>query len=261
MGKGRKIFDSNAQLITMLTLVIQFLHCLLSLSCYLDWVRHQEDVLGRRIVKLYLALVIIAIISFLLFSSAFYMWAWRYASCEETAQKRRIWGIAINLLFADFPLFCTEVDIMWNVGFATPLQVMSFFFTIFSFGYSAIRVWFFAMVRFIKRSQPPERLGAQPGELPTTRNIGGLISQPHEIHDPSLMHMSTIDQGRFDHTMSDEYDDGYSNASRAGGIIPRGPSNRYEAAPTPAGEIIPPSAMNFVRENYEMSARQMSEAP
>eukprot|EP01059_Diplonema_ambulator_P000316 TRINITY_DN10260_c0_g1_i1.p1 TRINITY_DN10260_c0_g1~~TRINITY_DN10260_c0_g1_i1.p1 ORF type:complete len:278 (+),score=35.44 TRINITY_DN10260_c0_g1_i1:71-904(+) len=171
MGKGTKLFDSNAQVITLLTLVVQFLHCLLCLSNYLDWVRHQEAVIGLRIVRLYLALTIIAIISYLLISSVFYMWAWRYASSEDAAKRRRIWGIAINLLFSDFPLFCTEVDIVWKVGFVTGLQALSFIFTCISFIYSAFRVWVFAMVRVIKRSQPPRALG-------TAYPTGGALPPP-----------------------------------------------------------------------------------
>ena len=171
MGKGKKVLDSYAQFWTLITLVIHFLHCLLCLSNYLDWVRHQEEQLGLRIVRLYLALTIIAIISFLLFSSVFYMWAWRYASSEDAAKRRRIWGIAINLVFADFPLFCTEVDIVWNVGFATGLQGLSFIFTCLSFAYSAIRVWLFVMVRVIKRASPHAHVGG------VQATNGGVIPQ------------------------------------------------------------------------------------
>eukprot|EP01064_Diplonema_japonicum_P000245 TRINITY_DN10184_c1_g1_i1.p1 TRINITY_DN10184_c1_g1~~TRINITY_DN10184_c1_g1_i1.p1 ORF type:complete len:282 (+),score=27.75 TRINITY_DN10184_c1_g1_i1:83-928(+) len=189
MGKGKKLFDSNSQVITLLTLVVQFLHCLLCLSNYLDWVRHQEDKIGLRIVRLYLALTIIAIISFLLISSVFYMWAWRYASSEEAAKRRRIWGIAINLLFADFPLFCTEVDIVWNAGFSTGLQALSFTFTCISFVYSSFRVWVFTMVRVIKRSQPPRALGT--GGYPGQAQGGGVLP-PTPLGDNNRQSMYNI---------------------------------------------------------------------
>eukprot|EP01065_Artemidia_motanka_P030607 TRINITY_DN36651_c0_g1_i1.p1 TRINITY_DN36651_c0_g1~~TRINITY_DN36651_c0_g1_i1.p1 ORF type:complete len:338 (+),score=104.87 TRINITY_DN36651_c0_g1_i1:96-1109(+) len=154
--------SSQTQVVTILTILIHFLHPLLCISNYLDWVRHQSEVLDSSIVDIYLALCIIAILSFLLVASVFYFWALRYASDEDAAKRRRIYGIVVNLLFSDFPLFALEVDICWTVQFATGLQALSFLFTILSFTYSAFRVWIFVMVRCIKTQQPTEHLGGDP---------------------------------------------------------------------------------------------------
>eukprot|EP00756_Hemistasia_phaeocysticola_P006402 Hpha_TRINITY_DN13808_c0_g1::TRINITY_DN13808_c0_g1_i1::g.69608::m.69608 len=153
--------SSQTQVVTLLTILIHFLHPLLCMSNYLDWVRHQGDSLGDGIVSIYQALSIIAILSYLLLASIFYFWALRYASDEDAAKRRRIYGIVINLIFSDFPLFALEVDICWSVGFASAMQALSFLFTILSFGYSAFRVWFFVMVRCIKTQQPTEHLGGE----------------------------------------------------------------------------------------------------
>eukprot|EP01062_Namystynia_karyoxenos_P035699 TRINITY_DN26092_c0_g3_i1.p1 TRINITY_DN26092_c0_g3~~TRINITY_DN26092_c0_g3_i1.p1 ORF type:complete len:397 (+),score=127.14 TRINITY_DN26092_c0_g3_i1:92-1192(+) len=155
--------SSQTQIITLLTILIHFLHPLLCMANYLDWVRHQGEVIGDSIVSIYLALCIIAILTYLLVSSVFYFWALRYASDEDAAKRRRIYGIVINLLFSDFPLFALEVDIVWDVQFATGLQALSFLFSILSFAYSAIRAWFFVMVRCIKTQQPTEHLGGEAG--------------------------------------------------------------------------------------------------
>eukprot|EP01061_Rhynchopus_euleeides_P047630 TRINITY_DN9651_c0_g1_i1.p1 TRINITY_DN9651_c0_g1~~TRINITY_DN9651_c0_g1_i1.p1 ORF type:complete len:278 (+),score=108.36 TRINITY_DN9651_c0_g1_i1:27-836(+) len=254
MGKGAKLFDSYAQFWTLITLVIHFLHCLLCLSNYLDWVRHQEETLGLRIVRLYLALTIIAIISYLLCSSVFYMWAWRYASSEDAAKRRRIWGIAINLLFADFPLFCVEVDIVWNVGFATGLQGLSFIFTCLSFSYSAIRVWLFAMVRVIKRATPHGHVGgvmvreggiipASPVRRDNPFGLGAFDRQPIDQSLPTQSFMNNTDEELGPTVISaalDDREDVLDEAShRAGGIIPLPRKTMDYPAPTPAEGIVP----------------------
>jgi len=153
--------SSQTQVVTLLTIIIHFLHPLLCMSNYLDWVRHQGDTLGEGIVNVYQALSIVAILSYLLLASIYYFWALRYASDEDAAKRRRIYGIVINLIFSDFPLFALEVDICWTVGFASAMQALSFLFTILSFGYSAFRVWFYVMVRCIKTQQPNEHLGGE----------------------------------------------------------------------------------------------------
>ena len=195
MGKGAKLFDSYAQFFTVCSLVIHFTQCLLCLANYLDWVRHQQADIGNRIVNLFLALTIIAIITFLLCSSVFYMWACRYASSEDAAKRRRIWGIGINLLFADFPLFCTQVDIVWNVGFASGLQTIAFLFTCLSFGYSGLVVWLYLAGRVIKRALPhkaPAGGGVLPPSPPRNDAPFGL-SNLHYLEQGGAAEQQAID--------------------------------------------------------------------
>ncbi len=167
----------SSRMITLLTLVIHFIHPLLCIANYLDWVRHQsgDDSLGERIVIAYLAMSIIAALFYLLVSSVFYMWAWRYPEPEEIAKRRRIYGVFTNLFFSDLPIFLVEVSIVWIVGAATPLQITSFVFTCISMLYSGLRVWTFIMVKVIKIRAPqpgPAVAGARTYDGPPTTGRG-----------------------------------------------------------------------------------------
>jgi hypothetical protein len=186
MGRGQVDVDPISQMggsnrfITFLTLVIHFIHPLLCIANYLDWVRHQSgsDSLGEKRVAVYLAMSIIAALFYLLIASVFYMWAWRYPEPEEISKRRRIYGVIVNLIFSDFPIFLVEVDIVWEVGFATGLQATSFLFTCFSLAYSGFRVWTFVMVKVIKSYAPPQGVMAgastfSPRAFDATGGMGG----------------------------------------------------------------------------------------
>jgi hypothetical protein len=163
---GRDIIESiggSSRFVTLLTMVIHFVHPLLCIANYLDWVRYQTggDSLGDRVVSVYLGMTIIATLFYLLVASVFYMWAWRYPEPEEVAKRRRIYGVVVNLIFCDLPIFFVEVDIVWTVGFVTGLQGTCFIFTILSLVYSGLRVWTFFMVKIIKIQAPV--IGAHAG--------------------------------------------------------------------------------------------------
>ena len=164
----------SSRFITLITIVIHFLHPLLCIANYLDWVRHQksDDRLGENLVLAYLAMSILSAIFFLLVSSVFYMWAWRYPEPEEIAKRRRIYGIIGNLLICDFPIFMVEVQIVWAVQFASAIQGLAFIFTCISFLYSGFRVWTFIVVKVIKHQAPV--VGAQ-GAMTGARGFDGPI--------------------------------------------------------------------------------------
>eukprot|EP01059_Diplonema_ambulator_P002953 TRINITY_DN12593_c0_g1_i1.p1 TRINITY_DN12593_c0_g1~~TRINITY_DN12593_c0_g1_i1.p1 ORF type:complete len:243 (+),score=18.22 TRINITY_DN12593_c0_g1_i1:556-1284(+) len=143
---------------TMLTIIIHFVHPLLCVANYLDWVRY-EDQLSSRMRHTYLAATIIATIMYLMVASVFYMWAYRWPLPEEYAQRRRIYGVMVNLLFSDIPIFAIEVNIIWQVGIVSGIQGATFFFTCLSFGYSAIRSWIYLMIAVIKATKPQHHLG------------------------------------------------------------------------------------------------------
>lgn len=166
----------SSRFVTLLTMVIHFVHPLLCIANYLDWVRYQtgSDSLGERVVTVYLAMTIIGTLFYLLVASVFYMWAWRYPEPEEIAKRRRIYGVIVNLIFSDLPIFFVEVDIVWTVGFATGLQGTSFIFTILSVLYSGLRVWTFFMVKIIKVQAPV--VGAHAGlQGPGVRNFDAPV--------------------------------------------------------------------------------------
>ncbi len=196
----------SSRFVTLITMVIHFVHPLLCVANYLDWVRHQsgDDALGNKLVVAYLAMTIIAVLFYLLVSSVFYMWAWRYPEPEEIAKRRRIYGIVTNLLFSDFPIFLVEVQIVWSVGFATGLQGTCFVFTCISLLYSGLRVWTFVMVKVIKVQAPI--VGAQPN-LAGVRNFDGGYGRGNAM--PQFQQAG--------------YGDGYGQEMRVGGIIPNSP--------------------------------------
>lgn len=196
----------SSRFVTLITMVIHFVHPLLCVANYLDWVRHQsgDDALGSKLVVAYLAMTIIAVLFYLLVSSVFYMWAWRYPEPEEIAKRRRIYGIVTNLIFSDFPIFLVEVQIVWSVGFATGLQGTSFVFTCISLMYSGLRVWTFVMVKVIKVQAPV--IGAMPG-MAGARNFDGGFQRGGQSALP--------------YNYDRQYNDGYGQEMRSGGgIIP-----------------------------------------
>lgn len=195
----------SSRFVTLITLVIHFVHPLLCIANYLDWVRHQDNVLGQKLVVAYLAMSIIAALFYLLVSSVFYMWAFRYPEPEEIAKRRRIYGIITNLIFSDFPIFLVEVQIVWDVGFATGLQGTAFIFTCISLLYSGLRVWTFVMVKVIKVQAPV--IGGQPGFAGARSFDGGPGYRGGNAMPPT---------GQFGGGYGGDYE------MRAGGVIPPG---------------------------------------
>ncbi|RNE98828.1 uncharacterized protein Tco025E_09138 [Trypanosoma conorhini] len=150
----------TSRFITSLTFFIHFIHPLFCIANYCAWVMYQVPVLGESIVHAYLAMSVVAAVFYLAVASVFYMWAWRFPDPEEVSKRRRIYGILVNLLFSDLPLFVIEVKICWVVQFASGIQGTSFVITCISFFYSAVRVWTFFMIKLIKMRAPV--VGAQP---------------------------------------------------------------------------------------------------
>jgi hypothetical protein len=210
----------SSRFVTLITMVIHFIHPLLCIANYLDWVRHQDgkDALGERLVNVYLAMSIIAALFYLLVSSVFYMWAWRYPEPEEIAKRRRIYGIITNLIFSDFPIFLVEVNIVWSVGFRTGLQGTCFVFTCLSLFYSGLRVWTFVMVKVIKVQAPPI---AAPPHVLQARGFGGgvpggMMSEGY-VAPGSYGYARSTSPPQFNPVMGLE---GYGQEMRAGGVIP-----------------------------------------
>ena len=111
---------------------------------------------------------------YLMIASVFYMWAYRWPLPEEYSQKRRIYGVIVNLIFSDVPMFAIEVDIVWEVGIVSGLQGACFVFTCLSFAYSGIRTWIYLMVTVIKASKPRQTLGGVPvGHTGTVSGAAG----------------------------------------------------------------------------------------
>ncbi|EKF31579.1 hypothetical protein MOQ_004578 [Trypanosoma cruzi marinkellei] len=150
----------TSRFITCLTFFIHFIHPLFCIANYCGWVCYQVPVLGESLVQAYLGMTIVATIFYLFVASVFYMWAWRFPEPEEVSRRRRIYGIVVNLLLSDVPMFAIEVKICWDVQFASGIQGTSFLITCISFSYSAVRVWTFFMIKLIKVREP--MVGAQP---------------------------------------------------------------------------------------------------
>ena len=133
-------------------------------------------------------MTIIATVMYLLVASVFYMWAYRWPLPEEYSKKRRIYGVIINLLFSDIPLFAIEIDILWKVNAESGIQVACFVFTCISFGYSGLRAWTYVMESVIKASKPRVALGGVPHTgMPLPQGYGGGVQatgyNPNAAHD------------------------------------------------------------------------------
>ncbi|CAD2216892.1 hypothetical protein ADEAN_000437000 [Angomonas deanei] len=146
-------FGGHGRVVTLLTAILHFLHALFCLINYLSWVRH-VDILSHVIRSAYIGLCVVGCVSYLFGASVFYMWAWRFPEPEEVAKRRRVYGIMINLLLSDVPLFVIETQIVWEVQFRHGIQGFTYVLTCISIFYSILRVWTFFMVRVIKFRLP-----------------------------------------------------------------------------------------------------------
>jgi len=175
---------SNSEFCALLTLVIHFLHPLLCIINYLAWVQDQkaDDRLGENRVDAYLALTILATLTFFLLSSVFYILAHRWPNPPLRATRRTSWGVFFNLMLSDLPIFILEVDMCWEVGWASGIQAFCMLVTIFSFVTSAVRSWLFFVGKFIETQEGVEEEEAEerlaqppiepnsPGALPDAYN-------------------------------------------------------------------------------------------
>eukprot|EP00756_Hemistasia_phaeocysticola_P003949 Hpha_TRINITY_DN12545_c0_g1::TRINITY_DN12545_c0_g1_i1::g.50815::m.50815 len=143
---------NNSEFCALVTLIIHFIHPLLCTINYLSWVRDQrdDDKLGDGRVNAYLILTILAMLSFFLLSSLFYILAHRWPNPQKRASKRTSWGVFFNLILSDVPIFILEVDITWTVGWTSGIQAICMLVTIISFATSGVRSWLFFVGRFIQ---------------------------------------------------------------------------------------------------------------
>ena len=89
-------------------------------------------------------------------SSVFYVWVYREPLPEETAKRRRIYGVVTNMIFSDFPVFLVEVQMVGSVGFVEGLQSTCFVVTCISLLYSGYRVFKHFTVKFDARQSMGE---------------------------------------------------------------------------------------------------------
>lgn len=139
---------------TLVIAFVHFTHLVFCIANFCYWVRNQQMSIGQSLVTAYLAVTVVGCVFYLVVASVFYMWAWRFPEPEEVAKRRRIYGVWVNLLFCDLPIFVVETKIVWQVKFANGLQGFTFCLTCISICYSIVRVWTFFMVKVIKIKAP-----------------------------------------------------------------------------------------------------------
>lgn len=150
----------HSRFATLLTFAIHFFHALFAVVNYLSWVREQTGTLTTGTILAYLSLSVVCCVFYFFGVSVFYMWAWRFPEPEEVAKRRRIYGVMLNFLFCDLPLFIVETKIVWLLKFPSAIMGFTYCVTCISLLYSSIRVWLFVMVKIIKFRMPvAARLG------------------------------------------------------------------------------------------------------
>eukprot|EP01065_Artemidia_motanka_P023805 TRINITY_DN28466_c0_g1_i1.p1 TRINITY_DN28466_c0_g1~~TRINITY_DN28466_c0_g1_i1.p1 ORF type:complete len:546 (+),score=131.97 TRINITY_DN28466_c0_g1_i1:48-1640(+) len=137
-------------LFTHSLMTVHFVRPLLCSVNYLAWVRDERDELGGTLVDAYLVLTVVALFAFFLGSSAFYAMSHRWPDPRIRAAKRISWGVLINLLLADIPLFVLEVDVAGNVGLENGMQTICLLLACASLGGSTFRTWLFCTTRYIQ---------------------------------------------------------------------------------------------------------------
>ncbi|KPI85187.1 hypothetical protein ABL78_5775 [Leptomonas seymouri] len=181
--------------VTLFTFSIHFLHALFSVVNYLAWVRQETSHIEATMKQAYLSMTVLCCIFYFLGASVFYMWAWRFPEPEEIAKRRRVYGVLINAIFCDMPMFVVETILVWELRFAVAIQGFTYVLTCASFSYSILRVWFFFMVRVIKFRLPSAaRLGANyPALSSMTR---GDLDEMDYNNGATGMRSSSTDQWR-----------------------------------------------------------------
>ncbi|KAJ9464706.1 hypothetical protein DIPPA_27009 [Diplonema papillatum] len=150
-----------SQVLTISFLVLHFLRPLVAAVVSITWIHDNQDRIGDTRVVFYRMFTGIGGIVFVLVTSVFYMWSLRGYDSKQI-ESRRVRGIVVNFLCSDLPLFGVECNIIINFGFDSTLLAISFGLTTISFFYSAMRVWVFAMERFIKHTDRPYLHGNRP---------------------------------------------------------------------------------------------------
>eukprot|EP01062_Namystynia_karyoxenos_P024479 TRINITY_DN19551_c0_g1_i1.p1 TRINITY_DN19551_c0_g1~~TRINITY_DN19551_c0_g1_i1.p1 ORF type:complete len:573 (+),score=164.67 TRINITY_DN19551_c0_g1_i1:77-1720(+) len=165
---------SDSEVCNLVTLAVHFLHPMMCTVNYLSWVRYQrsDDDLGDARVDAYLALTIISMLAYFLLSSAFYILAHRWPLPLHRSSKRTSWGVFINLLLSDMPIFILEVDMTWAVGWASAIQAITMVITILSFATSGIRSWFFLVGKYIRHELRREGEGFDRVPEPGSPGLG-----------------------------------------------------------------------------------------
>lgn len=153
------------------TLFAHFIHPIFCVINYLAWVRRRRSDLGDFKTDMYMWLTILAMVAYFFGSSQFYILANRWPVPKKRAAKWTSWGVLINLLTCDFPIFVLEVNICWTVGLVSNLQVLCFMLTCMSFISSGVRSWCFLVNKFIRHEIRQER---EPKEAPA-----GAVSAEH----------------------------------------------------------------------------------
>eukprot|EP00756_Hemistasia_phaeocysticola_P065224 Hpha_TRINITY_DN8404_c0_g1::TRINITY_DN8404_c0_g1_i1::g.34552::m.34552 len=174
---------------TLTTFFIHLLHPLLCVVNYLTWVRDERDGgLGNANADTYLAFTIMACLSYILLSSLFYTLALRFPAPKSRSKRRRNWGVMINLLLSDAPVFALEVHFLWEVGADSAIQVVCFIVTCISFAYSGLVTWLFFTNKIIQIGGPEGgdvgRTGKRGVQYARRRRQGAKAARPRDQAGP-----------------------------------------------------------------------------
>ena len=100
--------------------------------------------LGRNLPRFHIAFDVIGLLTYLLVASVLIYWPYRFGAymLPKTRRNKLMLGAAIIYFFHVLPLWFVEFTIVWNYGWHTLIQSVSFLFLTFSWVVETLGVWY-----------------------------------------------------------------------------------------------------------------------
>eukprot|EP00759_Apiculatamorpha_spiralis_P011330 PhF_6_TR18727/c0_g1_i1/m.27358 len=137
----------------------------------------ESNLFGSTLVQAHIGFNILGALVFLIFSSPFLFWPYRYSSQMPARTRRNAVAICLYTVFFlhDFPLWMMEFWVCWKYGWIHVLQGISLILLTFAAAYGTFSVWLtyaWKMAKFLQRyygSATFNTVAASEGALRSTR--------------------------------------------------------------------------------------------
>jgi hypothetical protein len=122
-----------------------------NLGNHVAWVRFNDGLLdGKPPSQLYLALVILALVSYFLIGGVLFYRGAKYAKDDKERNRYMSLGVAVQYALTDVPLWLADISIFYFLGWQTEVQSITFMLRTISFLFNSIITWHIYMHRIVK---------------------------------------------------------------------------------------------------------------
>ena len=150
-----------------LTLFLLHWHFFQVAICGFNWrffISQEVSMLGENLTRFHIAFDIIGLLAFLMVSSVFIYWPYRFGAymLPKTRRNKLMTGLFIIYFLHVLPLWIVEFGIIWNYGWHTLLQSVCFVFLTISWVLETLGVWYgyaWHMAGFFQKNYGNSALG------------------------------------------------------------------------------------------------------